>query len=557
MGVRTAVLDLATADLDGAHGGPRGSVTAAANDDDDDADCADADADVPSPVPHHWGFEHGRPPSTWVKAAAADGLSVLHGTFETGGQKHFFLETHSTLAVPCEDGKMTLTCGMQAPTVTQHCVAAALGLPMHRVDVRCRRVGGAYGGKLSHHIPTAVVTALAAHKLRRPVRVHNERAADMAATGGRAPFVAQWSAAADPKSGVISSVSLEMTFESGCVDGATGDLGMALGWSDNCYRHADFAAKGSIALSHKVGNTSVRAPGVIASIPLHECVLEAVASQLRLPADAVREANMYVAGDVTPPVCGGITLGKGGFNWTVPTMWTSSKAAWQVDARRTAIEAYNAANRWRKRGLCLLPIKYPFDTTYFKMASAVRVLGLDGSVHVVHGGCELGQGIHTKVAQAVAHALGCPLGAITIGDTSTLESPNSNGTGGSGGSESCVRSVLDACAKLSRTLKPYRKPTWQATIAAAYDAHVSLHATGWESVGADAQPKKFDYATQGVGCVEVEVDALTGEIAILRADVCMDQGTPLNPLIDLGQVEGGFMMALGYFLTEEVSCPDR
>ena len=301
------------------------------------------------------------------------------------------------------------------------------------------------------------------------------------------------------------------------------------------------------------GNTAVRAPGVIASVPCHEAIIEAVSEAIGLPADALRETNMYADGDVTPTVCGGITLGQNGFAWHIPAMWAQCKTQWKVAERRAAITKFNGANRWRKRGLSMLPVKYNIDTTYYHMSSSVRIFGTDGTVHVVHGGCELGQGIHTKVAQAVAYALRCPLDQVTIGDTSTLEAPNSNGTGGSGGSESCVRSVLDACAKLNKVLEPYRADDWAATITAASKDNAALHAAGWEAVSAAEQHNKlFDYATQGVGCIEVELDALTGEIAIMRADILMDQGCPLNPLIDLGQVEGGFMMALGYYLTEEV-----
>jgi len=362
---------------------------------------------------------------------------------------------------------------------------------------------------------------------------------------------------------------------------------MAIQWSDNCYHHDDFACSGGITSTPRPGNTACRAPGVLVSIPLHEAVLEAVAEKLGKHAEEVREINLYKAGQRTPAVCGGQVLGADGFNWTVPALWESAKAKWELDKRRAAIGDFNAKNRWRKRGIAMLPVKYGMSMSDYHLSATVRIFAEDGSVHVVHGGVELGQGIHTKVAQAVAHALGCPLDALTVGDTSTLESPNSNVTGGSGTSESSVRAALVAANELSRRLEPFRKGAgaeaeagvraggadddsaaaansgnsgvdgfggvdgWKSAVAAAADAGISLHAAGWEQLPKDAA-KPFGYATQGVGCVEVELDALTGEIAILRADVLMDQGTPLNPLIDLGQVEGGFIMALGYYLTEEV-----
>ena len=164
-----------------------------------------------------------------------------------------------------------------------------------------------------------------------------------------------------------------------------------------------------------------------------------VAEAVGMSSETLRETNMYVDGDVTPSVCGGIALGKDGFAWNIPAMWSDCKVQWKIDDRRSAIAAFNGSNRWRKRGLSLLPIKYSIDASYYHMASSVRVFGADGTVQVVHGGCEVGQGIHTKVAQAVAYALGCPLDFVTVGDTSIIDNPNSNMTGGSGGSESAVR----------------------------------------------------------------------------------------------------------------------
>jgi xanthine dehydrogenase molybdopterin-binding subunit B len=150
------------------------------------------------------------------------------------------------VAVPVEDGKMSITSGMQEPTLLQNAISVGLGMPRHKIDVRVRRTGGAYGGKLFHNVPTSVVAALAAKKVGLPVRMHNERAADMAGTGGRSPMTASWSAAVDPATKVISSSFMSLTFNSGCVDGGTGDVGMALQWSDNCYRHHDFSAAASI-----------------------------------------------------------------------------------------------------------------------------------------------------------------------------------------------------------------------------------------------------------------------------------------------------------------------
>lgn len=225
-----------------------------------------------------------------------------------------------------------------------------------------------------------------------------------------------------------------------------------------------------------------------------------------------------------------------------------------MPSRREANSNFNQANRWRKRGLAMVPIKYGVSIANNPMPASVRIYADDGTVHVSHGGCEIGQGIHVKVAAAVAHTLECPLEAVCVGDTSSLENPNGSDTGGSIGSETCVAAALDACAALSATLAPFKKAnpgaSWQEVIRAASDASAPLSAVGWYQYSNDTD--KFDYATQGVCCSEVEIDVLTGEMQIIRVDLTMDQGTPLNPLVDLGQAEGGFVMALGHFLTEEV-----
>jgi len=420
-----------------------------------------------------------------------------------------------------------------------------------------RRIGGAYGGKLNAHLPTAIAAAVAAAKHGRPVRLHNDRSDDMASTGGRPPMEGSFRLAVD-QGGVVSSIELTAAFDSGVVDGGAGDLTMGVCWADNAYRADDFAVHGSFYNSGVVGSTACRAPGVVQTIPLHELAMEAAAEAVGLPADAVREANLYATGDAA--LCG-VTVGENGFNWNLPAMWQSAKARWEVAARREQVEAFNRSNRWRKRGLRMVPVKYGIEDNggAYKEGCSLGVLA-DGSVRLAHGGCELGQGIHTKAAQAAAFALGCPLGGVSVSDTSSLATPGSADTGGSATSECVVKAVLDAAETLNARLLPFRpaagaagEGAWEATVKAATDAGVSLAASGWFGGAAPEGVPKFDYATSGVACCEVEIDALSGETCILRADLLMDQGTPLNPEIDLGQVEGGFVMALGLFFSEVVS----
>ena len=506
----------------------------------------------------HWCVLVGRPPCVWKTRAAEEGGTVLEGRCIAGAQKHFFLETQSAVAIPGEDGRFVVWCGCQNLRRTQEQIARALGVKAGRVDVRMRRAGGAFGGKLNAHLPTAVVAAVAASIVKAPVYLHAERADDMAAGGGRAGMDASWSASVQP-GGIITSVELSVVFDSGCADGAggAGDLGMAVHWADNSYLHADFSCSGKVVHSANVGTTACRAPGVIQSICLHEHVLEAVAEAVGLPAETVRERNMYSTGDTTPF---GLKLGSGGVNWLVPQLWAACKAEWDVEARRRDIDAFNAGSAFRKRGLCMMPIKYGVGLggNDKSMPAIVRVLADDGSVVVSHAGCEMGQGIHVKVVQAVAYALSCPLEQVIVSDTSSTDAANGADTGGSIGSETCVAAALDACAKLSAALAPFRSSgaaDWADAVRAAAAHGVNLCETGWFCKPAAAgQPAgfEFDYATQGVCYGEVEIDSLTGECCVRKLFVAMDQGVPLNPLVDIGQVEGALVMGLGYFLTEEV-----
>ena len=257
--------------------------------------------------------------------------------------------------------------------------------------------------------------------------------------------------------------------------------------------------------------------------------------------------NMYLPGQTTPF---GDVVGSSAFNWTVPTLWQQVKENVDFDARLATVSAFNSQNRFRKRGIAMVPTKYGMTPSGYSVGCLINVLD-DTSIEVFHSGSEIGQGINTKVAQAVAYGLGCDLGAIVVGDNSSAAVPNGGCTGGSGTSETCVGAALVACEKIMAALKGDdggdggEEESWE-TLAKP------ISATGWFTEPAATENGSFDYATQGVCFAEVEVDVLTGEIQIRRADIHMDLGASLNPAIDIGQIEGGFIMALGYFLCEEV-----
>lgn len=456
-----------------------------------------------------------------------------------------------------EEDRVKVTCGHQNPTSTQTMLMSVLGLPAHKVEVACRRVGGGYGGKLEYHKQTAAAAAIAATKLRLPVQLHNERVDDMAMMGGREAMDVDYTVTCD-STGLISDVS--MLYEADGGNDKTmsvGSLFMATAWSDGCYyTGGEFESKGNLIKTSKPGNSSCRAPGNLQSISVREIINEHVAMHLAMDINAVRELNFYQEGQMTPF---GDLIGSSVFNWTVPELWSNLKQKANYEARREAVTKFNAENRYRKRGLSMSPTKYGMGGDGYQIGTLLNVYASDGTVEVHHGGCEIGQGINTKVAQAVAYALGIPLESILVGENNTRINPNNGGTGGSGTSETAVQSALNACATLNATLEPYLAAhggDWAKACAAAGSAGENLSITSFYMPSSlNPNPDSttgFDYATQGAACSEVEIDCLTGEVQILQVDLDMDLGNSLNPAVDIGQVEGGFIMAVGYFLTEEV-----
>jgi len=468
------------------------------------------------------------------------------GTFASGGQSHFYMEPQTTLATPSENG-LELWTGDQDPAFTQTTVSTLLGIQANQVNVKVRRVGGGFGGKLTRQAPLAAACALAAVKLQQPIFAVNERLADMTMTGGREPITVDYSADHDTQ-GKLARINMQIHCDGGWLSAdASGDLAMAVGFSDNVFFAPNYKCNSALYKTHTHSRTSQRAPGVVQSITAIQVIMEHISRNLGLPFETVQKLNFYKPGQVTP---WGDVIASESFNWTLPSIWDKLHQDASFDARSQAVNAFNACNRWRKRGIAMTPVKYGMSFNDYHTLAIVNIYA-DGSVLVAHGGCEIGQGIHTKVAQAAAHVLGIDLSRIRVDDTETSKAPNNTCTGGSGTSESAVYAVGLACETLNGRLAKYRKekPSWELAVGAAIGAKVCLSAEGWS---ADTTPNTFAYATYGAAVSEVELDVLTGEIEILRVDVLMDLGRQLNAGIDIGQVEGGFVIALGYFFSEQV-----
>eukprot|EP00873_Tetraselmis_striata_P029168 jgi/Tetstr1/449432/TSEL_036527.t1 len=331
-------------------------------------------------------------------AQAANGGGTLTGKLHTGAQKHFYMEPHVTLASPQEDGCIELWSGTQDPCLTQQVLSALLAKPQHSITVKVRRNGGGFGGKISRHMAVAAAAAVAATKLRAPVLVQNERLDDLVMTGGREEMIAHCRATWDGTPGESS-----------------GSLAMAVAFSDNAYHTPHYEVVGQPYLSDIHPNAATRAPGVVQSILAHEVVIEHVAKTVGLPMEVVQERNFYRAGQKTPA---GVVIGSATHNWLLPEMWTRMKTDADFAARKAAVADFNAGNRWRKRGISIAPVRYGISTGFYKSGALVNIYA-DGTVLVAHGGCEVGQGISTKAAQAAAHELGIPIKHVKVSDTDT------------------------------------------------------------------------------------------------------------------------------------------
>ncbi|KAM9820644.1 xanthine dehydrogenase/oxidase [Neosynchiropus ocellatus] len=483
---------------------------------------------------------------------------ILQGEMHIGGQEHFYLETNVTLAVPRrEDNEMELFVSTQAATKTQSSVAKVLGIPANRVLVRIKRMGGGFGGKESRTTILSTVVAVAANKLQRPVRCMLDRDEDMLITGGRHPFYAKY------KVGYMNDgkvVALEVSYYSNA--GNSHDLSLsvmerALFHMENSYSIANVKGTGYLCQTNLPSNTAFRGFGGPQGMMIAENWINDVAQSLNLPADQVRQINLYKEGDVTPynQVLDQITLDR---------CWDEALTRSKYAQRRAAVDSYNRQNRWTKRGLSIVPTKFgiSFTATFLNQAGALVHIYTDGSVLLTHGGTEMGQGLHTKMVQIASRVLGVPCSKIYISETSTNTVPNTSPTAASASSDLNGAAVQDACMILNERLQPYRsrnpKGSWEDWVVAAYFDRVNLSANGFyktPDLGYDFESNSgrvFNYFSYGVACSEVEIDCLTGSYKNLNTTIVMDVGNSLNPAIDIGQVEGAFMQGQGLFTLEEL-----
>ncbi len=545
-----------------------------------------------------------------VDTALAQAENTLDGVFEIGGQEHFYLEGMAALAQPQEGGDVVIQCSSQHPTEIQHKVAEALGRPMNAVRVEVRRMGGGFGGKESQGNALAVSCAVVADRLRRPAKMRYDRDDDMVITGKRHDFRIAYKAGFDA-SGKISSIE----FTQYCRCGWSPDLSLpvadrAMLHADNAYFLPNVRIISHRMMTHTQSNTAFRGFGGPQGMVGIERVLDHVAFAVgRDPVD-VRRLNYYKAsgGDVSEQKTPGAAHKFGGTHspkgWVEGPQTTPYKMPVEdfilhemtdallersdYAARREAIRVFNAENPILKKGIGFSPVKFgiSFTLTHLNQAGALVHVYQDGSIHLNHGGTEMGQGLFQKVAQVAADRFGVPLEFVKITATDTAKVPNTSATAASSGTDLNGMAVKAACDQITARISEWLAETHQTAqsnvcfaggqvhvgdtsypfekvIADAYMARISLSASGfyktpkivWDRIKGEGRP--FYYCAYGAAVTEVVIDTLTGENRILRADILHDCGKSLNPALDIGQIEGGYVQGAGWLTTEELIWDDK
>uniref|UniRef100_G1Q5J1 aldehyde oxidase n=1 Tax=Myotis lucifugus TaxID=59463 RepID=G1Q5J1_MYOLU len=483
---------------------------------------------------------------------------IIEGEIHVEGQEHFYMETQTILAIPKEEDKeMVLHLGTQFKCRGEEFVAAALNIPRNRVACHMKRTGGGFGGKSTKPSVLGAVTAVAANKTGRPIRYVLERGDDMLITAGRHPLLGKYKIGF-MNNGVIKAADVQYYLNGGCTpDESELVIEFVVLKSENAYHIPNYRCRGRACKTNLPSNTAFRGFGFPEVSVVVEAYITAVASQCNLLPEEVKEINMYK----------GIskTAFKQRFNpEPLGRCWKECLEKSSFYARKRNAEEFNKNNYWKKRGLAVVPLKYTVGVQYaqYNQAAALVHIYTDGSVLVAHGGCEIGQGLYTKMIQVASRELNIPVSYIHLSETSTVTVPNASFTGGSMGTDINGRAVQNACRILMSRLQPVirknPKGSWEDWIAKAYEESISLSTTGyfrdyqtymdWEKGEGEA----FPYYVYGAACSEVEVDCLTGAHKLLRTDIFMDAAFSINPALDIGQIEGAFIQGMGLYTIEEL-----
>ena len=525
-------------------------------------------------------------PLTLKRGDAASALASaprrVKGRMRLGGQDHFYLEGQISLAVPGEDDDVIVYCSTQGPSETQHMIAHALGVASHSVTVEVRRMGGGFGGKETQANQCAAIAAIAARKLKRAVKIRLDRDEDMVATGKRHDFAIDYEVGFDDE-GRILAVDYTFALRAGFSADLSGPVGdRALFHCDNAYFYPHVHAKSAPLYTNTVSNTAFRGFGGPQGMVGAERVIDEVAFAVGKDPLEIRKLNFYDPMGV-----------EGGRNLTpyhqkvedciIQRIVAELEESADYAGRRKAIAEFNAKSRFVKRGIALTPVKFgiSFTKTESNQAGALVHVYTDGSVHMNHGGTEMGQGLHLKVAQVVAEEFQIDLDRVKITATTTSKVPNTSPTAASSGADLNGMAAQNAARQIKDRLIDFAAESHQVPrdqvvflpnrvrignaeisfnelVKQAYMARVQLSAAGfyktpkihWDR--SKGRGHAFYYYAYGAACSEVSVDTLTGEYVVERTDILHDTGRSLNKIIDIGQIEGGFIQGMGWLTTEEL-----
>jgi xanthine dehydrogenase molybdopterin binding subunit len=527
-----------------------------------------------------------------AKKALADAQHRLEGVFELGGQEHFYLESQAAYAERGDDGDVFVVSSTQHPSEIQGVVSHVLHLPRNKVVVQSPRMGGGFGGKETQGNTWAALVALAAWRTGRRVRVQLDRDLDMTLTGKRHPFRARFEVGFD-SDGRIQALIAELTSDGGwALDLSQSILDRALFHIDNSYYIPSLSVSGRVAKTNMVSHTAFRGFGGPQGMLVTEEIIDRIARATGLSPTLVRERNLYHGSGETNTTHYGQPVGDD----RLERIWSTLKRTAQLDARRREVDAWNLEHAQQKRGLAMTPVKFgiSFTASFLNQAGALVMLYRDGTCQVNHGGTEMGQGLYTKILGIAMRELSLSASAIRVMKTQTDKVPNTSATAASAGADLNGAAVKHACEQLRARLwplavkilaekgivtteaqlraeagqlwsptAPQEKVSFGQLCDRAHLEQVSLSATGFyrtPNVHYDrvrGRGKPFHYFACGAAVVEVEVDARSGMKRVLRVDILHDVGDSLNPSIDRGQIEGGFVQGVGWLTGEELRWDEK
>ena len=513
-----------------------------------------------------------------AEAALKTAAHTLHGTLEVGGQEHFYLEGQIAYVVPQEQNQWLVYSSTQHPGEIQHWVAHALGVDNHAVRVECRRMGGGFGGKETQSGQMAVWAAIAARKLKKPVKLRMDRDDDFLVTGKRHPFAYDYTVGFDD-SGRLTGLKLVMAVNCGFSADLSGPVAdRAVFHADNAYFLQDVEIASYRCKTNTQSHTAFRGFGGPQGMIVIETIMSDIARQLGLDPLAVRRRNLYGIGerDVTHYQM------RVEDNILAPLLLKLEQTSLYAE-RKYAISAWNSENPVIKRGIAITPVKFgiSFTATLFNQAGALVHVYTDGSCQVNHGGTEMGQGLNTKVCQIVADELGIAFEQVLATASDTSKIPNASATAASAGTDLNARAAqyaarnvrdnlaqfvagLDGCGagavrfQGGRVITPTSSRLFTEVVKLAYANRIQLWSDGfyrtpkihYDKTTLTGRP--FYYFAYGAACTEVAIDLLTGESRVLKVDILHDVGNSINPAIDIGQIEGGFVQGMGWLTTEQL-----